>query len=394
MKNTYVPQTPRLKRLASLLMIGGLSAVLLAGCGEKPKVQENEAKQLRKAGTEKLLVLGAEEARRAGIRVQQLALREKAEQIVVTATIQANQDKSAHIGPRVAGRIVKVQAKLGDRVKPGQVLAVLDSIELGEAVSTHRQASSEAALTQANFERAVGLYADNIIPEKEYLKARAEREKSLARLRASADRLRMLGLAPDRAAGSVFPLTTPFAGTVIEKKAVLGELAQPDQSLFTIADLSVLWIEANLFEKDLGRVRVGARASVTVSAYPGEVFKGKLTYISSVMDPGTRTVKARVEVPNPDGRLKPNMFAAAAIQTGTSSKALLLPEDAILLMQGQPTVFVEKDGGFEPRPVAVGKRFQGLAVIRSGVMPGETVVVSGAYALKARLLKSQIGDSD
>ena len=112
------------------------------------------------------------------------------------------------------------------------------------------------------------------------------------------------------------------------------------------------------------------------------------------MDPGTRTVKARIEVPNPDGRLKPNMFATAAIQTGTSSKALLLPEDAILLMQGQPTVFVEKDGGFEPRPVLVGKRFQGLAVIQSGVMPGETVVVSGAYALKARLLKSQIGDSD
>lgn len=377
-----------------LLLVGGLSAVLLAGCGEKPKVQENEAKQLRKAGTEKLLVLGAEEARRAGIRVQQLELREKAEQIVVTATIQPNQDKSAHIGPRVAGRIVKVQAKLGDRVKPGQVLAMLDSLDLGEAVSTHRQAASEAALTQANFERAVRLYADRIIPEKEYLKARAEREKSLARLRASADRLRMLGLAPDRAAGSVFPLTAPFVGTVVEKKAVLGELAQPDQSLFTVADLSVLWIEADLFEKDLGGVRVGARADVTVTAYPGEVFKGRLTYISSVMDPGTRTVKARVEVPNPDGRLKPNMFAAAAIQTGTSSKALLLPEDAILLMQGQPTVFVEKDGGFEPRPVLVGKRFQGLAVIRSGLMPGETVVVSGAYAIKARLLKSQIGDSD
>ncbi len=412
MKNSYSQQKHDLGRLVSWLLVGSLSATILAGCGDK-QAPEKDAQQSEKTepaskgattsgqekqeekGAEKLLALSAEEAQRAGIKVQKLELQEKAEQVMVTATIQANQDKLAHVGPRVPGRVVKVNASLGDRVKPGQALAMLDSIELGEARSSYLQAASEAAVTQANFERAQRLNADNIIPEKDYLRARAEHEKARASLRAAGDKLRMMGVAPEKLSGSVFPLTAPFAGTVIEKKAVLGGLAAPDQPLFTVADLSTLWIESDLFEKDLGKVKVGAQAAITVSAYPGEVFKGRLTYISSTMDKETRTVKARVEVPNPDGRLKPEMFASALINTtGASARVLSVPEDAVLLLQGQPTVFVAEKGGFEPRAVEVGKRAQQYAVLKSGVAVGENVVVSGAYALKARLLKSQIGDAD
>lgn len=409
MKNAHNPQKHGLKRLASWFLVGSLSATLLAGCGDKPKATEKDAKQPEKTepaskgattsgqekqeekGAEKLLIMSAEESQKAGIKVQILELQEKVEQAVVTATIQANQDRLAHVAPRVPGRIIKVSANLGDKVKTGQSLALLDSIELGEARSSYLQAASEAAVAQAGFDRAQRLQADNIIPEKEFLRARAEHEKARAALRAAADKLHMMGVNPEKLAGSTFPLTTPFAGTVIEKKAVLGELAPVDQSLFTVADLSTLWIESDLFEKDLGKVKAGAQAAVTVSAYPGEVFKGRLTYISSTMDKETRTVKARVEVPNPDGRLKPEMFATVAIGTGESAKALSVPEDAVLLLQGQPTVFVAESGGFEPRAVEVGERTQGYAVLKSGVAAGESVVVRGAYALKARLLKSQIG---
>ena len=410
MKNSYNPQKRDLGRLVSWLLIGSLSMTLLAGCDDKAKTPEKDARQSEKMepasknevtpkqekqgeiSPEKLLTLSAEEAQTAGIKVQKLALQEKAEQIMVTATIQANQDRLAHVAPRVPGRVVRVNASLGDRVKSGQPLAELDSIDLGEAHSGYLQAASEAAVTQANFERAQRLNADNIIPEKDYLRARAEHEKARASLRAASDKLRMMGVDPDKHFGSVFPLTAPFAGTVIEKKSVLGELATPDKSLFTVADLSVLWIETDLFEKDLGKVKVGAQAKVTVSAYPDETFTGRLTYISSTMNKETRTAKARVEVPNPDGRLKPEMFASAVINTtGASAKALLVPEDAVLLLQGQPTVFVAESGGFEPRAVEVGERAQGYAVLKSGVAAGESVVVSGAYALKARLLKSQIG---
>lgn len=409
MKNVHSQQTRGPQRLAMLLLACGLSAAILAGCGDKqaPAKAEKQSEKMEPAnkdtpqpekpeekGGEKLLALSDEEAQRAGIKVQKLELQKKTEQIVVTATIQANQDRLAHVAPRVPGRIVKVNASLGDHVKSGQTLAVLDSIELGEARSAYLQAASEAAVADAGFARAQRLNADNIIPEKEFLRARAEHDKARASLRAAADKLRMMGVDPARLSDSTFPVVAPFAGTVIEKKAVLGELAPVDQSLFTVADLSTLWIEANLFEKDLAKVRPGAQASVTVSAYPDEVFKGRLTYISSVVDKDSRTVKARVEVPNPDGRLKPEMFATAAIQTGSSVKALLLPEDAVLLVQGQPTVFVAEKGGFEPRAVEIGERAQGRVVIKSGVEAGEAAVVSGAYALKARLLKSQIGDAD
>ncbi len=412
MRNSHNQQKHDLRRLASLFLIASLSAPLLAGCGDKPKAPEKGSKQSEKTelasksattsgqekpevkGAEKLLVLSAEETQTAGIKVQKLELQEKTEQVVVTATIQANQSQLAHVAPRVPGRIVKVNASLGDKVKLGQTLALLDSIELGEARSSYLQAVSEAALAQAGFDRAQRLNADNIIPEKEFLRARAEQEKARAVLRAAADKLRMMGVDPGKLSGSIFPITAPFAGTVIEKRAVLGELAPPDQPLFTVADLSVLWIESDLFDKDLAKVKLGMQASVTVSAYPDEVFKGRLTYISSVMDKDTRTVKARIEVPNPDGRLKLEMFATTAIHTGSGAKALIVPEEAVLLVLGQPTVFVSERGGFEPRAVAVGERAQGRIVIKSGVAAGENVVVGGAYALKARLLKSQIGDSD
>lgn len=413
MRNIYKIQKHQLILLSTWLLVGSLTVPLLAACSDKSKVTEQkvngiEAKKTEAEksenkgkeehgdkGEEKVLTLSDEEAEKAGIKIQKLVLQQRKEQLIVTATIQTNQDKLAHVVPRVSGRIVKVNANLGDRVMPGQALAMLDSIELGEARSSYMQVASEASVTQAGFERAQRLHADNIIPEKEFLRARAEYEKARAGLRAATDKLRMLGVDPDKPTGSIFPLTAPFSGTVIEKKAVLGELAQTDASLFTVADLSTLWIESDLYEKDLAKVKVGAKAAVTVSAYPGVVFKGRLTYISSTMNKETRTIKARVEVPNRDGRLKPEMFASAAINTtATTAKALIVPEEAVLLFLGQPTVFVAERGGFEPRAVEVGERIQGYTVIKSGVETGESVVVSGAYALKARLLKSQIGDAD
>jgi cobalt-zinc-cadmium efflux system membrane fusion protein len=354
-------------------------------------------------GEGETLKLSAEAIEAAGIKVEELAAQEISEQLTVTATIRPNQDRITHVAPRVPGRIVKVQANLGDQVKAGQTLAVLDSLEVGEAHSAYLQAKTQLAVTKADFERAEKLHGDQIIAQKDHLRAHAEYEKAKASSAAAGDKLRMLGVnaapADDGRAVSTFPLSTPFAGTVIEKHAILGELAPPDKPVFTVADLSRLWIEANLFEKDLGRVKTGADVAVTVDAYPGETFQGKLTYIAAVVDKETRTVQARVEVANPGGRLKPEMFATAAIATNgiggkdSKVKALILPEGAVVLMQGQPTVFIEEHGGFEPRVVELGEKLRGRVVVKNGLKAGERVVTAGTYALKARLLKSQIGDS-
>ena len=400
----------------AILMALCLSALALAGCEKSQSPQDGAAKSAAAGktadkhgheaeksgghedghGEEEQLKLNAEEIAAAGIRTEELAEQEISEQLVLTATIRPNQDRIAHVAPRVPGRIVKAHVNLGEAVKAGQTLAVLDSLEVGEAHSAWLQARTAQALAKADFERAEMLHTDQIIARKDHLRSHAEYEKSKAALAAAADRLRMLGVSPspssDGKAVSAFPLTTPFAGTVIEKHAILGELAQPDKALYTVADLSKLWIEANLFEKDLGRVKAGADAVVTVAAYPGEAFQGRLTYIAAMVDKETRTVQARVEVANPDGRLKPEMFATAAIWTGGKGKGLLLPEEAVVLMQGQPTAFVEEHGGFEPRPVELGEKLRGRVVVKAGLAAGDKVVTAGTYALKARIMKSQLGE--
>ncbi|MFZ5456979.1 MAG: efflux RND transporter periplasmic adaptor subunit [Pseudomonadota bacterium] len=396
----------------SLLTASVALVLTLAGCSQhepatetKPAAENaapsagkasEESKEAAEAPESGPIQLSDEDIKAAGIRTETIEEATVHERIPLTATIQANQERLAHVAPRVPGRIVALGAKLGDRVKAGQALASLDSIELGEAHSTYLQADSQWRLAQADFERAEKLYGEQIVPQKDYLRSRADYEKARANLQAATDKLRLMGVTPAKSdkAVSVFPVTAPFAGTVIEKQAVLGDLAPPDKALFVVADLSTVWIEANLFEKDLGKVRVGSPATVTVAAYPNEFFKGRLTYISSVMDKESRTVKARVEVPNADGRLKPDMFATAAVETAAAGKALTVPASAVLLIEGKKVVFVREKAGFKPQPVELGDNVGGRLVVKDGLEEGEAVVVEGAYALKARLLKSKIGDHD
>ena len=394
--------------LSNALLIT-LMIALLAGC-EKRELPANATEQEKTtlpnpAKTEKSnngeakseqdgLKLTAEEMKTAGVQIITLEEQEVKDEIVVTASIQANQDKLAHVAPRVAGKVIKVMANLGDKVKANQPLALIDSIEVGEAQSSYAQAVAEQNLAKTSMERADKLYVDQVIPQKDYLRVQADFEKAKAVLRAATDKRRALGLVGQSSSGnagaSVFSVSNPFAGTVIEKNAVLGELAQSDKTLFSIADLSTVWIETKLYEKDLGKIKLGSLALISTAAYPGETFKGKITYISSSLDKDTHTISARVELPNVDGRLKLDMFATAAISSNTSTKALVLPEEAVVLIQGQSTVFVQKEDGFEPRPVDLGEKLRNQVILKSGVATGEKIVVSGAYALKAKMLKSQI----
>lgn len=411
--NTNHPMNLLNWRLSGALIL----AILLVACGKeeaaKPsvgsekseaaevqsgKVTKNEKEAEEKEEHEEgKLALSKEVADAAGIKIAALEEQQVTEQLTVTATIGANQDRFAHVAPRVAGRITKVMANLGDNVKAGQSLAAIDSIEVGEAQSAYSQAVSEHALAKAGMDRAEKLFAEQIIPQKDYLSAKAAFEKARAELHAAQDKRQALGIAGGKAAASsrsVFAVAAPFNGTVIEKTAVQGELAEPDKALFSVADLSNVWIDANLFEKDIAKVKVGSKAMITLAAYPGEVFQGKVTYISSVIDKESRTIRARIEAPNPQGRLKLGMFATAAIATGGATKGLMLPEEAVVLIQGQPTAFVQEEGGFEPRAVNLGEKMHGKVLLKSGIKPGEQVVMQGAYALKARMLKSQIGDAD
>lgn len=391
-----------------------LASLALAGCGRENRQADKAGgdkpgaeKQAKGEHKEKkdgdhghghgAVELTAEQERAAGIKTEKVDWSAVGGEIAVTGSIQPNLDRLAQVAPRVPSRVVRVQVSLGDHVSAGQPLAVLDSIEVGEARSTLAQAEADARVAEAAFKRAESLKADGIVPEKEYLRARGDFQKSQAMLVAAREKVKMLGVGAAREGdgASFFSVRAPFGGTIVEKNAVPGALAEPSKSLFTVADLSMVWIEASVFERDLPRLVKGAPATVSVAAWPGAPAKGRVTYISSLMDRETRTVKARVEVPNRDGKLRPGMFAnvAIAIARESAAKAILVPQDAVVLMDGKPTLFVRGEHGFEPREVQTGERRQGRVEVKDGIKAGEEVVLAGAYELKAKLQKSKIGDT-
>ena len=402
MKTLYNLDGKSLRLTAFAIALATTLAVAGCGKGAKDEHAAEGDKHAEHAGEDKKeehkepeeLTLTTEEAQRAGVKVEEIKTSAMGETIAVTATIQPSQERLARIAPRIEGRITSTPAKLGDAVKVGQTLATLDSVAVGEAHASWVQAQAELRIAESDFKRAESLVADEIIPRKDFLRAQAEREKANANLRNAADRLRLMGGTPNARGSGVsgFVVTAPFAGTVIEKKATLGGLASPAEPIYTIADLSRVWILADLPESALAKVRVGARASITVPAYPQQTFEGRVGHIGAGVDKETRTVSARIEVANQDRRLKPEMFATASIEVAGDSRGVLsLPDEAIVLMQGQPTVFVFEQGAYAMRVVEPGERAGGRTVLKSGIKPGEQVVTSGAYALKARKLKSQLG---
>jgi cobalt-zinc-cadmium efflux system membrane fusion protein len=403
MKTLYNLDGKSLRLTAFAIALATTLAVAGCGKGAKDEHAAEGDKHAEHAGGEgkkeehkepEELTLTTEEAQRAGVKVEEIKTSAMGETIAVTATIQPSQERLARIAPRIEGRITSTPAKLGDAVRAGQTLATLDSVAVGEAHASWVQAQAELRIAESDFKRAESLVADEIIPRKDFLRAQAEREKANANLRNAADRLRLMGGTPNARGSGVsgFVVTAPFAGTVIEKKATLGGLASPAEPIYTIADLSRVWILADLPESALAKVRVGARASVTVPAYPQQTFEGRVGHIGAGVDKETRTVSARIEVANQDRRLKPEMFATASIEVAGDSRGVLsLPDEAIVLMQGQPTVFVFEQGAYAMRVVEPGERAGGRTVLKSGIKPGEQVVTSGAYALKARKLKSQLG---
>ena len=398
------PRRPGALALSAALVL--TVALALAACGKGGAKDDHAAegdkhadhadgkKEEGHAEGEKELTLTSEEAARAGIKVEEIKPQALGETVIVTATIHPDQDRLAQVSPRIEGRITSAPAKLGDKVRAGQVLAVLNSVEVGEAHAAWMQAQTELRIAEADFKRAETLNAEEIIPRKDFLRAQADRDTAAASMRTAGDRLRLLGgsVAASGNAVSGFSVTAPFAGTVIDKKATLGELASPSTPMFTVADLSRVWIQAALPEAALAKVRVGAAAQVTVPAYPGQTFSGTVGHIGAMLDKDTRTVAARIEVANADGRLKPEMFATATIEVGGDKRNVIaLPDSAIVLMDGKPTVFTYSQGAYEAVQVEPGERIGGRTVLKSGLMAGDQVVTQGTYALKARKLKSQLG---
>jgi membrane fusion protein, heavy metal efflux system len=331
--------------------------------------------------------------------------------ISATGKILVPEDRMAVIGPVNEGRLVRLYAGQGSRVKKGQKLADLESPDidqaeadylkaLADAENARRTAAAEIKLAQETYDRTKMLYEKTIAPGKNLQSAehdlevaKAAAESSIAQTKASLTAARRhllilgmtdsaidaLGTKPGLSA--VFSLNSPIDGIVVERNATIGATVGTDANLFKIVDISQVWVDANVFEKDLDRVRNGQPVKLTVPAFPGATFSGKVILVSTVLDPDTRTVKVRTEVPNPDGRLKPDMFANVQIVTDVNRNAISIPQSAVLDDGGKSVVFVAANGGYQKRIVTAGIRGNDRVEIVDGLGAGDKVVIKGNYLL-------------
>lgn len=319
--------------------------------------------------------------------------------ISATGKVEVNADRIAHVSPRISGKIVAVRARLGDSVGGGQVLVTLDSVELGEAISRFHQSKTRLALAQNNMERVKALVEKKIAARKEILQAETDYQTALTELHTDEERLLLYGLSRGDLADlnghrALLPVRSPIAGVITEKHAIVGELADPSTNLYTVAALSSVWVLVDINEKDLAKVGKGQAATVTVGAFPALVFAGKITYIADLVDEATRTVKARLEVPNPERKLKPEMFATVELALpAEAAPTLAIPEEAIQEIEGKKVVFVTGAGTeFTPRPLALGRASGGLVEVVGGLAEGERYAAKGSFLLKSELMKGELGE--
>ena len=297
------------------------------------------------------------------------------------------------------GKIVSVKASLGDSVSAGQQLVTLDSVELGEALSRYHQSKTRLALAQSNMDRIKTLVEKKIAARKDILQAETDYKTSQTELHSDEERLLLYGVSASELKGEnhkkpLLPVRSPIGGIITEKHAIVGELSEPSKSLYTVADLSSVWVMVDINEKDLAKVHRGQAAIVIVGAFPDQKFRGRINHIADVVDEATRTVKARVEVQNTGRRLKPEMFATVELALAAdASPVLVVPEEALQDMDGKRVLFVTKTGTeFEPRPLELGRTSGGRVEVTGGLQEGDRYAVKGGFLLKSELKKGELGE--
>lgn len=399
----YTDPSPRpVAVLAALLWLAGCTATVPAPDASATAVAAREHVEL----TEDAIA-------NAGIVIAPVQAGTRADRLYAPGLLAIDESRTARIGSLQEGLIVETLAQVGDRVRSRQVLATMHSHALHDAwagyrkaVADRRRLDKELAYAVDADERARRLYADKAISLQERQRAEVERvaatqmlDMARAEVNRSIEELEHVGVSiPEAAerdpqtiveeAGEQIPVRSPIGGVVLERLVTQGTTVIPGTPLFVVSELSTLWAIAEIDESLLPRVRTGRPVEVRVAAYPGEGFAGTITFIADIVNPKTRRITVRSAVPNPDGRLKPEMFATVALGEGEPRQMVLVPKAAIQSIAGRAVVFVAAgEGRFSPRTVALGAEADGLVEITSGLTAGERIAVSGSFMLKSELLK-------
>lgn len=359
--------------------------------------------------------------------------------LAFTGEVTFHPDRVAAVGPQVAARVVRLAAGVGDRVTRGQILATLDSTASAQARGAHTVARARRDAAGVTLARQERLRAEGINATRDVDEARANLRAAEAELASAQGALTALRLGSG-ASGATVVLRSPIAGVVVARDAIVGQPVEATATLFTVADPTEVWVVLRAYERDLGRIAVGAPVAVTTTAYPGRTFPGRAAYVGATLDERTRTVPVRVEVPNADGALRPGMFVRAELATtaapppagdagraaetaereegdaGTTAReeggrdagaavreeeereareALVVPVAAVHEVGDDDVVFVEvAPRRFAVRRVELGERSGDRVEIRRGLREGDTVAAEGSVTLRAEFDRANLGEGE
>jgi cobalt-zinc-cadmium efflux system membrane fusion protein len=376
--------------------------VALAGCGRRSDDDAKPAPTASPAAEtphkEDPNTVEVDEGMRRDLRIttRPVESREGGDLVMLLGELAVDQRAYAEVGTPAAARVMRLLVNAGDTVRAGQTLAELTSPELGRERAEYLSANARLKLAEAALERKRGLAAEKIVPLREVEEAESAAGEARAALRASRAAIAAYGVEPptddgDAATSSVFVLRSPVGGAVIERTAVMGQMLDPSTHAFRIGNLSTLWLTVHAFERDAVRIRQGVSARLSFPALPGQDFNGTVTMVGRHVERESRTVPVRIDVNNRANLLRPGMSATATLPVGDTGAAILtVPVASVQRVRNEWCVFLPKDANhFEIRRIGRGRDLAGEVEVLSGLRAGETIVVDGAFLLKAQAEKGE-----
>ncbi|OAQ21481.1 efflux RND transporter periplasmic adaptor subunit [Thermosulfurimonas dismutans] len=371
-----------------LLLLGFLVLPVL---GKTPKDDHSHE-------DEKVIKLSEKIIREFGIHIEKATLRVFPRIVELPGEITADPDREVHVVPVARGFVREVYKRWGDRVCAGEVLAVIDSPELADLKASYLAAKARLRLAEELYRREELLWKKKITAGESFLKAKKDLELARIEVKTLEQKLLTLGFSPEeikefesgRRPLGRYELRSPISGLVVEKHLVRGEMVGPDRLAFQIADLSVVWVLISVYREWLPYVGEGQRVWLVIGEKFPEI-EARIDYLNPILDPDTRSAKARVILKNLSRELKPGLLVKVRVAVGGEEKALVVPEGAIQYLKGHPAVFVKTEEGFVPREVKIGRKHGKWVEITAGLAPGETYVAKGALTLKAELEKESLG---
>ncbi len=319
--------------------------------------------------------------------------------ITLPGEIGVNQDRTAHIVPRVEGIVADVKKKLGDTVKADEVIAVIESQPLADMKAAYLAAAERHTLAVLSFEREQRLWKEKISSEQDYLEKRQVMAEAEIEKRSAEQKLYALGFDEsslktlfDESGRRLtrFEIKAPFAGTIIEKNIVYGQLVGTDSAVYVVADLSEVWVDLQAYPKDLPSIKTGQKAVISADSEIPDT-EGIIRYVGPTVAAGSRTALVRVILSNEQGLFRPGLFVTAAVAASLTPVKVMIPKDALQSLEGKKCVFVKNEHGFEPSFVETGLETPDAAEILSGLTAGQTYVTKGAFDLKAKIITSSLG---